>query len=57
MYTMATSTSLSSKEADLCRGTLKDTTCITLQLMNLLSTSSIRLIVCAQGRKLTQSGR
>jgi hypothetical protein len=32
MYTMATSTSLSSKEADLCRGTLKDTTYITLPM-------------------------
>jgi hypothetical protein len=30
MYTMATSTSLSSKEADLCRSALKDTTCIML---------------------------
>jgi len=30
MYTVVTSTRLSSKEADLCRGTLKDSTCITL---------------------------
>jgi hypothetical protein len=30
MYTMATSISLSSKEADMCRGAPKDTTCIML---------------------------
>jgi hypothetical protein len=30
MYTVVTLTHLSFKEADLCRGALKDTTCITL---------------------------